>query len=452
MLIMSCTDEASKSLISKEIVETIANPYIISEDKAITEALAFTEKTNKSQQSKGVFKESLSTESVSPRSFDQASNRTASVKTKKYGVRIEEDSKNGREVRQEIPVYTINYKDENGKDAGYVVMVGDERILGNILIFSDDDCGMFDMEQRDDADFLEDMIAGYLYKNINAKEVNNPVTTRSSVTIMLDSIVVLGLNGDPYYSYSPFYYGPRCLTPPVATAMGEIMAWHKHPKIGTFPRYTTMNNPSSVVSVSYNLSSAERSILCTNNTMTILSNPVVSEYVSNLLAETGYRLDTQYGILASFANPIDAQSVFQEMGYLAGMVLSNYNFNTVKTDILNILPVYMYGTGSSFGMPFSIYPYVIYGVRNETNNGVVSDFLFLVDGLVNSIGFGNPLGSWFNEKTFSTNNDPLPIVLPAGTLYFTYRYNCKTITNIRPNPSKTGSTNPSWRVSNNNPY
>jgi len=461
MLTLSCTKEASEVLISKEKVEIIANPFAISEKQAIEKASALMD-MNLDIQSERTDGKLTETIGVYTRSSEQGSNRQASVSAKNYGVKVEKSSGAGREIRQEIPVYTINYKDENGKGAGFVVMAGDERISGDLLIYSDFENAFFDMEQREDADFLEDLIAGYLYKSINIEAFNNPATTRGTLsttniggvlTQILNYPIIFGQNDDPYIKYTPFSNSTsyRCMTGPVATAMSQIMAWHEWPTQGTFPRYTTYSSSpvTQIVNASYVLTPTQLNILRTPDMQTHLSDSIVAKYIGNLLVETGYRLNSAFGSIATLADPVDAIPVFEEMGYKSNqMVINTYAFSTVKNDISLARPVFMWGTGSYPGLYYTTFAYVVYGVRTDSNTS--EDYIFLTDGHVNLNYAFAQTGAWFNAKAFSINNDNIPGY--TISISFPYKYNCKTITNIEKNPSKNGSTNPSWRVRSVNPY
>jgi hypothetical protein len=58
-------------------------------------------------------------------------------------------------------------------------------------------------------------------------------------------------------------------------------------------------------------------------------------------------------------------------------------------------------------------------------------------------GYGQ---SWFNIQMFTATNTT-PSYTPEGIdMVYPYRYKCCIVTDIKPNPNNTGSTNPNWRV------
>ena len=442
MFVLSCTNEITEStklLDSKETVVIISNPNAMSEEQALIEALGFMENSG-----------------ISVRSSEQGRNRKTSVRLKNYSVRVDEASSKEREARQEIPVYTINYENENGKKTGFVVLAGDERISGKILIFSEDENMIFDMEKRTDSEFLEDLIAGYLFKSINREEFNNPIVTRGSIStinngtgdvsyVLFPPVVQLEQFGDPFTRYTPFRGSPlaRSSSGCTAMAMSEIMAWHSWPQHGTFPRYNSLNNCVNTT-VSYILTSQEKTQLEQG-----FYSGNVGEYIANILIETGYRLNQNYtsSTSSTTAYPDDVPSVFVEMGYTTGSY-TEYKYSDVENDIRNrIIPVFMAGWKHTSDPNYGGHAFVITGVRHKTNNSIVDKFIAVNDG--NGMPYMGEV--WYDEKMFSTNYSTSYVPKPGETIY-PYKYNCKIITNIKPNKNKTGSTNPSWRARSVNPY
>ena len=460
MLVVSCANEASEVSVPKGKVETVANPFAISETVAIERASALMDKTVESVSAEGRL---VKTVSVYTRSSGQGSNRQASVSTKNYSVKIEELSGAEKEVRQEIPVFTVNFKDGQGKDTGYAVMVGDERISSNVLIYSDGEEGKFDMEERDDAEFLNDRIAGYLYYKLNFGEQDNSVVTRAlkpdpqptgETDWKFSYFIVFGKN-DPYNKYTPYVYGSKTHPGSTAIAMGEIMAWHQWPKQGKYPRFTYSTQPTPVDYLAdYSLTSSALIDLQSNVPITILGNSAATEYVANLLAETGYRLNSYFGVIETYALPTGVPTVFGYMGYYTDG-LSAFNYDTIEYDIITReQPVYMcgymFGSGAAYNAHYS---YVIYGVRHKPVGSNIDLFMLLFDGLNGTGQVTYPtLGAWFHEALFSTDNNPSPNPVYGYYSSYMFNYYCKMVTNIRPNYGNNGSTNPAEKVNNGYPY
>ena len=468
MCVLSCTNDAylaSEFKILKEEVEVIENPFVISEEEAISAAFSYTESKVERQHTEGFLTEIIS---VSQRSSEQGSKMQTSIKLKNYNVRIEEFSTKEKEVQQEIPVYTINYIDENGNDAGFVVIVGDERISSKVLIFSENNNTNFNMEERNDSDFLEDLINGFLYKCINIEEFNNPSTSRGgtlvienqpqygSISYFLTPALNFATSGDPFDRYTPFRNNSRCMAGCTAVAMSEIMAWHDWPLHGKFQRYTLNSSNLEIVDVSYELDSLERSAMLSVNIHYCQNNyPDALEYIGNLLVETGYRLNSNYGHPDTKAYPVDVPNVFEEMGYTSDTLIQ-FSCLAIENDIKNkILPVYMAGWKQN--PPQDGHSYVIYGVMYKTINNIVEKYLKLIEGNTTSGVYYNPVTGygyvWFNEKMFSTDYVDTGYIVPSSNEdYYPYKYNCKIITNIKPNPNKNGSNDPYWTVNRGNTY
>jgi len=458
LYILSCTNdvyEASKSFISNENVEIIANPYVISKDNAIAAALTYVERSIESQHTEGSLTE---IKSISTRSAGQGYGRYTSVTSKNYAVKIEEASNKSKEVRQEIPVYTINYKDENGNNAGFVVMVGDERISEKALIFSDDAGASFDMNSRSDADFIEDLIGGYLYKSINLADFNNRVTTRGGTLVIqnqpqyntISYILTPALNFahtiTPFNKYTPFKGGVRTSAGCTAVAMSAIMAWHDWPLQGKFPRYTSSTRDT--VQVSYDLDPNARDAMLSGNIAYCDSYyPAAMEYMANLCIETGYRLNTNYaGADASLASPSNVPAVFAEMGYTSSDTVK-YNISIIENDIKNqVLPVFMAGWKQN--ITDGGHAYLIYGVMYVTVNSKVEKYIKLIEGNTTSgiYKVGGVGYVWFNAQMFSIDTSDPGYSVPSDEAFYPYRYNCLLISNIKPNYNKNGSLDAKWKA------
>lgn len=320
------------------------------------------------------------------------------------------------------------------------------------------------MDIRPDADFLEDIIAGYLYKSINIDEFNHPMTTRggwlNTSIVPGDSSYNLGPivynfahNVTPFNNYTPFRGSPakRSSGGCTAVAMSEIMAWHEWPEIGVFPRYNSNTPTPDTVSVSYILTSQQRLNLQKQN----YSDATVAAYVANLIIETGYRLNTNYAVDVSLAFPDDVPFVFEEMGFTADSI-SDYNYADIEYDIINrVLPVFMAGWKHSLDTAYGGHAYVIDGIRRISNNNFVDKYIALIEGNTTNGVYYDPEGNcaiWFNEKMFTTDKDSSSYVQQPGEILYPYRYGCRIIKNIKRNPYKNGSNNPNWYRNNKKPY
>ena len=439
-IVCSCSsDKLSESLIQEEIeksFEVVENPYAMSEEKALDLAQTFINNGNKAKL------RSLSTGSVSK----------TSVETENFGVTLAGYSEEST-VKQNVPVYTINYKNDSGENVGYAVIAGDERISDNVMIFNNSKGNEFDLEKREDADFIKDLIAGFLFNKINNKDESkkdvNTISTKSvrsssEVLYALDYFIHFAQSGNPYNRYTPFVNGNRAVAGSSAVAMSEIMAFYGWPLVGAYKRYTTSTSGLQTAYVSYALTTAERAgILANNMYYCELNYPVALEYVGNLISETGYKLGSSYGASFTSQEFTRVPSVFTEMGYTTNG-LSSFNFSAIQTEIeQKQQPVYMvgYSAGNTTNLLFS-HSFVIFGTYYYDGG----EYILIAHG--NGTIYRDPItGSgqvFFNKDMFSTNNNYTNFSPTGYEMMYPYIYNCKIITNIKPNTNNTGSTNPNW--------
>jgi hypothetical protein len=322
-------------LSKRENVVFVDNPYAMNESDAVAKAKLF-----------------LSDAKILLRSSNSSDAANASVSTRNYDVKISDLSSEDNEVKQVVPVYTINYKNNLNESDGFVLIARDERVTDNVIVFNDN--GDFNLSQRDDADFLDDLISGFLYKEINFEEEENEneISTRAyyetdygnSAMYHLTPTIQFAQEGLPFNWYTPFRNGQRAVAGYTAVAMSEIMAYHKWPLHGTFKRYTTNTATPETVSISYELTTAEWAGIRSSNMSYCANNyPIALEYVANIIAETSYRLNSNYGANETSAYSDDVPGVFQHMGYATGSCQA-YNFAAIQNDIeVEELPVFMAG-------------------------------------------------------------------------------------------------------------
>ncbi|MDR0699941.1 MAG: C10 family peptidase [Tannerella sp.] len=450
----SCnSDDLSETdvLSEREIAVFVENPYAMNESDAVVKATLF-----------------LNNAEVSLRSSNSSETVNAFVSTRNYEVKIPDLSSEENEVKQVVPVYTVNYKDNSNESGGFVLIAGDERITDNVLIFNDN--GNFDFSRRNDVDFLDDLISGFLYKEINFEfeeeeslNENTGISTRAhyitdygnSSMYLLYPTIEFEQSGLPFNWYTPFRNGQRALAGCTAVAMSEIMAHHAWPLQGAFKRYTTNTVTPETVYVSYELTTAEWAGIRSSNMSYCANNyPIALEYVANIIAETGYKLNSSYGTDVTTAYPNDVPYVFQQMGYTTGAYQS-YSFAAIQDDIeVEEIPVFMAGwknandpyvdnNGDNGG-----HAYVLMGTLYESLTG--KTFICLINMYVDPVtGYGN---YWFNNAMFTATNTT-PSYTPTGNdMVYPYRYQCGIITDIKPDPNNTGSTNPNWRSRSINAY
>jgi Peptidase C10 family. len=332
---------------------------------------------------------------------------------------------------QKIPIYTIQYKDNLGKDAAVIVTVGDKRIAekDKILMLGMNGKTIEDWTTKESADFFKDRIAGYVYSKLNNKEdeiVNLRYETGDKcIYYLLPMQCDWEQNRDPYNRYAKGINGRRFYAGCVAVAMAQIMAHHRWPLSGTFPRYTNMYTPQTVT-VSYKLSDDDyrRMIYARDISPGDPYEPLyktVKEYVANLIAECGYRVKMMYGMkyhidgsFGSYAFDTNVPNAFAQMGYSCDG-LCEYNLEKIKNDLKNMRPVYMSGQSiKGGGHAYTVKGIFMYPKTNENYLSISIDDPWFTGYMV------------FNSEMFTDPNYNKDDA-------YTYRYNCSIITNIRPN-------------------
>lgn len=429
----------SENVVSAAKTDVVDNPFAISADEAIAKADEIIGSMN------NVF------------GLRSASDKVVSdVKTSTVDVPVEE-TLDSEASKQSVPLYTISYQDKDGESVGSVLLVGDERLPDDkkIIALSANNAEL-DLSSRSDADFLSDRIEGYLFYKINHPELNTSELDHNNTdAIQLRTVpvsqsgptwsplwVLRGWSSRPFNRYSPYLIDTPsnfASVPGVALVMGEIMAFHKWPTTGTFKRYSYSGGTSTLqtVTVSYSLSTSDYNSIAAGTYDYYNCSSAVTDYISNLLIEIGYRLNTAYSTVNSTALPSDAPAVFQAMGFYSTSLYS-YNSDSVYVNVANRnLPVFL--SAKSYGAS-RIHSYMISKV------GVSSGSVYYYTQYANNT---DATDAWFLEEIFS---DPSTFNALDIDRYFPFIYECNIITSIRKNPNISGCTNANWRVRSTNPY
>lgn len=418
----SCQSDDLQNIVEKgekspEIM--VQNPYVTNQEEAVIEA-------------KNLLKRFSDMDGIELRS-GEIDNLKSEIKA--CNVTVPNPDKLKANTVQQIPIYTIQYKDKLGKDAAVIVTVGDKRIAekDKILMLGMDGKNIGDWTTKESADFFKDRIAGYVYNKLNNKE-DEAVNLRYGAG---DKCIYYRLpmqcdwqqNRDPYNRYAKGINGRRFYAGCVAVAMAQIMAHHRWPLSGTFPRYTNMYTPQTVT-VSYKLSDDDyrRMIYARDISPGDPYEPLyktVKEYVANLIAECGYRVKMMYGMkyhidgsFGSYAFDTNVPNAFAQMGYSCDG-LCEYDLEKIKNDLKNMRPVYMSGQSKKDGKIKGGHAYTVIGIfmypkTNENYLAISIDDPWFTGYMV------------FNSEMFTNSNY-------NGKDAYTYRYNCSIITNIHPN-------------------
>jgi hypothetical protein len=441
--LVSCS---SDNVLSESIPQIdsgiVNNPFAMSVEDAANDAMY-------------IFNRSINARSASTGDLDY------SVKTTTFDVKVESLSESqGKEIRQQVPVYSISYKDHQGKPAGFVLTIGDERVANKILAYSEEGED-FDLS-REDGDFWKDRFEGYIYNDINNSDINNDRTSANNKveTRLAFNLTMIPFEGNwydsyPYNVYTPIHYTNRMAAGSTAGAMSKIMAYNRWPQQGHFKRYTTDTPTPDILTVSYILTNAEHNYLkedhyrnSTNTGNEFYSvYPNAKEFIHNILAECSYRLNADFSTSGS-VNPVHVPAVFAQMGYYTDGI-SDYTLANVRTDIEGRGYLIFMSAWPSTSPPtvfVNNHSYIIRGVSDDyINNG--QTYVLVVSG-GNGGNAPGPYGKWINSRAFSHSG----YVAATDETAFPNRYSCKLVTNIRKNPSITGCVNADWRADTINPY
>lgn len=434
----------------------VENPYILTEEESVEQANQFLSQSV------------LTSDETTTLRSQQFELKDYSIKTNKFKLSIENNASTPK-AYMSIPVHTINYKNNNGEAIGYTITIADKRFTDKVIAYNDE--GNIDLLAGEDAEFWEDLIAGYIYNKINQnntlqsenKQSEYLTSLRSSETaVFYHHQVTFRFNwhhsGVPYTDYTPFRGGVRAAAGCNAVAIGMIMAWHEWPLQGAYPRYEKTSSGSIILKNHY----PEYK----NGTWSLFhpydyrdevapTDPRVREHIANLLAEIGYKLNSNYtSSTLTLAAPSYTPAILQQMGYYCKSTqLENFNAITILNDIKLKCPVFMIGykaTSKGEGG----HAYVVSGVitrGKQVGNTTVDTgepmHIYIKNG---NAGSGD---GWFNVELFNDNVEPDKTEdgRTEGVLVYPYRFRSKILTGIRPNYNNIGSKN-IWRRSNLNSY
>lgn len=258
---------------------------------------------------------------------------------------------------EEVPVHIVNYTTgTEAEPAGYVILIGDERIDEPVVAYSDGNNWVQGTIPAFEEMFLE-RLDNYILTGIMSYEGNSdePIIGECQLEEEHDygyTEKVIPMNtawaqSVPYnikLSMCPTH-GMYMLTGCTATAMAQIMAFWKHPSSGNY--ISPVNGQT--LRPSYNWT-----------TMTSLPNALFistegQEMVAHLMAEIGYKTNTSY-VGCDFCekgggtNINKAGDGFKSMGYRNVKVMENsFSVQTVTRELAANRLVYMGGTETNGG-------------------------------------------------------------------------------------------------------
>jgi len=319
ILINGCSNEGLESAKLKVDESKKSLEFIILEDEALEAATDF-----------------LNGGNVEARS---ASN--AEVKTIWRHITLSDDvsSRSATENETvEVPVYVVSYSDENGNPDGYVVTVGDKRVINRVLVFSED--GNWDLSGVPGFESIFwDGVDNSLTQTLLTSNVD-PCDTYEYEDV--ENIDFYAVNSLLEWGQSPAPYNdslPACnatsnkLAGCVAVAMGQLMAHHEYPSSGSY----THKRYNRLVNATYDWTKMKATPKAENLTTTEGRSGV-----ANLMAEIGEKVNMSYGCTSSSAEADTIEAAFNNLGYRCIMD-TVYNWETIMDEIDADRPVLVGG-------------------------------------------------------------------------------------------------------------
>jgi len=377
--VVSCTSIKNEVSLDPSLPLTkslVSNAYALTENEAVARAAQFFN--------------GIENTTIGISQSRSVSSMNLSEKTEKVTIFV-------REIDSEpIPVYVINYAHKQSKSAGgYVILVGDKRIdkANSILAYSDNGSwgsieplmqNFLDLFWRKTDEFIKSELLGRSSSSQNSRGGYGhppcPHCLEFSIIYYFDDMKRLSQPAlwsqlDPYnVKLNPMCGGTGySLYPPVgcvATAMGQIMAYHQKPTSGSYTNYL-----GTTVSTTYNWST-----MTTSQYIGSLSS-TGQEMVQNLLAEIGklsvlspYGYTEQlmsYGCYlgpntgtGSFSCMAYARQGFALMGYTTAPLGIDYDYSAVVYEIDSNRPIFACG-GGYLPSTFQHHAWVMDGVNSQ---------------------------------------------------------------------------------------
>lgn len=202
-------------------------------------------------------------------------------------------------------------------------------------------------------------------------------------------------------------YCPNSISGCVATAMGQIMAYHSYPN--TLVASVNMGNYTLGESIPMHWYYIQ------SHTQTHAGYEACTNYhseISALLRDIGNQVGMTYNIGSSGASSYNVPSAFGHYGYTAGSLVTA-NVATIKTSLDNFRPVYMRGSSSTGGHAWVADGYKDYELYEDTYAQaypepgyylVNSEFIEEVHALHINWGWDGICNGYFNFNIYNTAN------------------------------------------------
>ena len=202
-------------------------------------------------------------------------------------------------------------------------------------------------------------------------------------------------------------YCPNLISGCVATAVGQIMAFHRYPN--ALVASVAMGNYAQGESISMHWSYVNSHV--TTHTGNKPCTPYHSE-ISALLRDVGNQVGMSYNSGSSSASSANVPSALQHYGYTTG-ALVNADVSTIKASLDNHRPVYMKGASATSGHAWVADGYKDYELYEDTyaqaypDPGyylVGSELIEEVHALHINWGWDGICNGYFNFNIYNTAN------------------------------------------------
>jgi hypothetical protein len=225
----------------------------------------------------------------------------------------------------------------------------------------------------------------------------------------------------PYYDVIKSVYGQPYVTGCVATAIGQIMAYHKWPQncastisnsymetsFDTFiDPYTNNTRFFSGIAYNWNKMQATPGAANLGTVLTVAETREAKTEIGVLLAEIGGKVAMQYGITASNAEDASVPGALSQMGYNSSD-LTTYNLGLVKASIDSEKPVYAavsdvngYGRHGWVIDDYRTQIWMVYALQSSYINGPLIGFQ-LSNLMRCNLGWGGLCNGWYESDVMS---------------------------------------------------
>ncbi|MBQ1986862.1 MAG: C10 family peptidase [Muribaculaceae bacterium] len=330
--------------------------------------------------------------------------------------------------------YLFNFDDNKG----FALVSADKR--DSVPVYISAEKGNLPVEILNDEvngiGYLMGLVANY--QDYKVETYTEPIKSRyddnyeivETTTVVFDSgqLINTAWHQDQPFNVSKPGYLMGC----VPVAMGQIMAYHKH--------------PSSVTVNGTNYNFNWNHICAFTDESKQYAYPTYAEEVSDLLLAIGIKIGATYEDDGTGAYPSDAPPTFRHFGYSCSS-LNNYDISTVRSELLAKRPVFMGGyTSENKGHAWVAtrynkveYDYKTYNSQGELmENTILEMFNYTHIYEYLYVNWGG--GSFSNRLTYSFRqaadlyNTSLTVysnIFQTGSK--NYSTNVKMITGIQPN-------------------